>query len=144
MRRDALRNLTFIISGHSDSVRSKSCEEQASKLVSNSFFKLGRYSVEPIRTIIDQGSLILVQYLLLMGLYLQGTQKSVEAWAVHGLAVKAAFQLGLHSSEAAKAFTPLDREIRKRTWFGCVVLDRYLYVSIQTLFLLGANLNHAG
>ena len=83
-----------------------------------------------------------MQYLLLMGLYLQGTQKSVEAWAVHGLAVKAAFQLGLHSSEASKAFTPLDREIRKRTWFGCVVLDRYLYMSIQLLFLPGANLNH--
>jgi hypothetical protein len=66
-----------------------------------------------------------VQYLLLMGQYLQGTQKSVEAWAVHGLAVKAAFQLGLHSSEASQAFSPLDREIRKRVWFGCVILDRY-------------------
>jgi hypothetical protein len=61
-----------------------------------------------------------------MGQYLQGTQKSVEAWTIHGLAVKAAFQLGLHSAEASKRFPPLDREIRKRTWYGCVILDRTL------------------
>jgi hypothetical protein len=67
---------------------------------------------------------LLVQYLLLMGQYLQGTQKSIQAWTIHGLAVKAALQLGLHSSEALRRFPPLEREIRKRTWFGCVVLDR--------------------
>lgn len=78
-----------------------------------------------MKTIINRGLSLEVQYLLLMGQYLQGTQKSVEAWAVHGLAVKAAFQLGLHSSEASQAFPPLEREIRKRVWFGCVVLDRY-------------------
>lgn len=61
-----------------------------------------------------------------MGQYLQGTQKSVETWTVHGLAVKAALQLGLHSVEASERFSPLDREIRKRTWYGCVVLDRTL------------------
>ncbi|KAJ6090666.1 hypothetical protein N7499_003380 [Penicillium canescens] len=71
-------------------------------------------------------TLEVVQYLLLMGQYLQGTQKSVQAWTVHGLAVKAALQLGLHSKGASQAFSPLEREIRKRTWFGCVVLDRTL------------------
>jgi Fungal specific transcription factor domain len=68
----------------------------------------------------------LVQYLLIMGQYLQGTQKSVETWTIHGLAVKAALQLGLHSTEASKHFSPLDQEIRKRTWYGCVILDRTL------------------
>ena len=71
-------------------------------------------------------SLEIVQYLLIMGQYLQGTQKSVQAWSIHGLAVKAAFQLGLHSSEASKRFSDLEREIRKRTWYGCVILDRTL------------------
>jgi hypothetical protein len=94
-----------------------------------------------MRTIVYSGTALIVQYLLLMGQYLQGTQKSVEAWAVHGLAVKAAFQLGLHSSEASKAFSPLDREIRKRVWFGCVVLDRYVHMCFSTFFLLAANLN---
>lgn len=65
-----------------------------------------------------------VQFLLLMGQYLQGTQKSVQAWTVHGLAVKAALQLGLHSINASRTFNPLEQETRKRTWYGCVVLDR--------------------
>ncbi|EED16269.1 conserved hypothetical protein [Talaromyces stipitatus ATCC 10500] len=71
-------------------------------------------------------TLEVVQYLLLMGQYLQGTQKSVQAWTMHGLTVKAALQLGLHSKDASKAFPPLEQEMRKRTWFGCVVLDRVL------------------
>ncbi|KAJ5355472.1 uncharacterized protein N7496_012684 [Penicillium cataractarum] len=71
-------------------------------------------------------TLEVVQYLLLMGQYLQGTQKSVQAWTVHGLAVKAALQLGLHSRNASRSFPPLEQETRKRTWYGCVVLDRTL------------------
>lgn len=76
-----------------------------------------------MRTYIDF-SLPTVQYLLLMGQYLQGTQNSIKTWNIHGLAVKAAFQLGLHSSDASKSFSPLEREVRKRTWYGCVMLDR--------------------
>ncbi|RLL96753.1 hypothetical protein CFD26_105631 [Aspergillus turcosus] len=61
-----------------------------------------------------------------MGQYLQGTQKSVQAWTTHGLAISAAYQLGLHSPDANQGYSPLEREIRKRTWFGCVLLDRTL------------------
>ncbi|KAL4807917.1 fungal-specific transcription factor domain-containing protein [Aspergillus unguis] len=71
-------------------------------------------------------TLEVVQCLLLMGQYLQGTHKSVQAWMIHGLTVKAAMQLGLQSKDASQSFPPLEQEIRKRTWFGCVVLDRLL------------------
>jgi hypothetical protein len=64
-----------------------------------------------------------VQYLLLLGQYLQGTQKSVQTWVTHGLAIKVAMQLGLHSTQAAKVYPPLEQEIRKRTWFACITLD---------------------
>ncbi|KAF7517657.1 hypothetical protein G7054_g13738 [Neopestalotiopsis clavispora] len=67
-----------------------------------------------------------VQTLLLMGLYLQGSNRSVKTWNIHGLAVKAAFHLGLHSNEFSRKFSDIDREIRARTWFGCIVLDRTL------------------
>ncbi|KAF4990011.1 hypothetical protein FDECE_14526 [Fusarium decemcellulare] len=67
-----------------------------------------------------------VQYLLLVSQYLQGTQKSVHTWMTHGLAVKAAMSIGLHSGKIASKFTPLEQEIRKRTWFGCILLDRSL------------------
>ncbi|KAL4940553.1 fungal-specific transcription factor domain-containing protein [Aspergillus oleicola] len=71
-------------------------------------------------------SLEIVQYLLLASQYMQETQSSMQAWSTHGLAVKAALHLGLHSSEASKRYSPVEREIRKRTWFGCIVLDRSL------------------
>ncbi|PYH92137.1 hypothetical protein BO71DRAFT_421023 [Aspergillus ellipticus CBS 707.79] len=38
-------------------------------------------------------SLEMVQYLLLLGQYLQGTQKSIQAWTTHGLAISAAYQI---------------------------------------------------
>ncbi len=75
---------------------------------------------------IDILLVLAVQFLLLMSQYLQGTQRSVETWTIHGLAVKAALQLGLHSSGASSHLSPLVQEYRKRTWYGCVLLDRTL------------------
>lgn len=68
----------------------------------------------------------LVQYLLLTGQYLQGTRRSTQAWVNHGLAVKAALQMGLHTNDTLSTLTLTEREIRKRVWFGCVTLDRTL------------------
>ena len=77
-------------------------------------------AIESLKLII-----IAVQYLLILGQYLQGTQKSVQAWTTHGLAISAAFQLGLHSPEANQRFSSPECEIRKRTFYGCILLDRY-------------------
>ncbi|OAL37349.1 hypothetical protein AYO20_03198 [Fonsecaea nubica] len=60
-----------------------------------------------------------VQCLLLMAQYRQGTQRSDQAWNLHGLAVRAAIQLGLHSQTASSGLNLVEAEIRKRTWFGC-------------------------
>ncbi|KAF2154754.1 hypothetical protein K461DRAFT_101621 [Myriangium duriaei CBS 260.36] len=76
--------------------------------------------------ILRGSNLEIVQYLLLMSQYLQGTQNSVQTWNIHGLAVKAAFSLGLHSEHANSRFPPIEQEVRKRTWFGCILLDRSL------------------
>lgn len=45
---------------------------------------------------------------------------------MHGLAVRAAFQLGLHSRDLGKLFSPLEQEIRKRSWFGCIINETLL------------------
>ncbi|CAH0051631.1 unnamed protein product [Clonostachys solani] len=66
----------------------------------------------------------IVQYLLLMTQYLQGTHRSAQTWNVHGLTVKAALQLGLHVENASSGFNAVEREVRKRTWYGCIILDR--------------------
>ncbi|KAJ2897241.1 hypothetical protein MKZ38_004843 [Zalerion maritima] len=69
-------------------------------------------------------SLEMVQYLLLTCQYLQGTQKSVQTWMTHGLAVKAAFSIGLHLRSTSTRFSPIEQETRVRTWHGLIILDR--------------------
>lgn len=76
--------------------------------------------------ILRGASLEIVHFLLLLSLYLQGTQQSIQTWDAHGLAVKAAFQLGLHSRDALKSFSHLEKSKRTRTWYTCVMLDRTL------------------
>lgn len=65
-----------------------------------------------------------VQYLLVLGQYLQGIQRSVQAWTAHGFAITTALQLGLHSPKSNTGLSPLVRETRKRVWYGCVLLVR--------------------
>lgn len=72
-------------------------------------------------------SLETVQAMLLMSQYLQGTHRSVMTWNIHGLAVKAAFQLGLHTTASLRSHSPLERETRTRTWYACVILDRSVF-----------------
>lgn len=45
---------------------------------------------------------------------------------MHGLAVRAAFQLGLHSRDLGKLFSPLEQEVRKRAWYGCIINETLL------------------
>ncbi|OGM51099.1 hypothetical protein ABOM_000172 [Aspergillus bombycis] len=71
-----------------------------------------------------------VQFLLLLGQYLHGRHKPGQAWTVHTLAVKAAFKLGLHSQNALRDMPALAKEARKRTWYGCVMIDRLLSMTL--------------
>ncbi|KAH8901203.1 hypothetical protein GQ53DRAFT_593023, partial [Thozetella sp. PMI_491] len=88
------------------------------------FYRRGK---ELCKTQILRGTTLeTVQYLLLTSQYLQGTQKSSQTWTMHGLAVKAALSIGLHSKDALENVAPIEREMRKRTWYGCVLLDRSL------------------
>lgn len=41
--------------------------------------------------------------------------------------------IGLHSKDIATKFTTLQQEIRKRTWFGCILLDRSVFLSKSML-----------
>lgn len=69
----------------------------------------------------------LVQLFLLMEAYLEGTTSSSLAWTLHGLAVKGAYQLGLHVVDS-KNMSQIDREVHRRSWYWCVMNDRYVTV----------------
>ena len=71
------------------------------------------------------GSIELVQCLLLMSQYLQSTNCPHQTWMVVGSAIRTAQSLGLHLPEtSASAHTPQKRELLRRLWHGCVLMDR--------------------
>jgi Fungal specific transcription factor domain/Fungal Zn(2)-Cys(6) binuclear cluster domain len=72
---------------------------------------------------LDSGSLTMVQALLLMGQYLQSTTQVNRCWYVFGLAIRTAQGLGLQLAEANQRCPPLERELRKRCWCGCLIMD---------------------
>ncbi|KAI1505319.1 fungal-specific transcription factor domain-containing protein [Biscogniauxia marginata] len=71
-----------------------------------------------------------IQYLLLLSQYCQNTERPEVTWSLHGLAVQAAMRLGLHSQSRMNRFRGLEREVRKRLWFGCFILDRTLSMTL--------------
>jgi hypothetical protein len=76
------------------------------------------------RIFMSGSSLETVQLLLLMTQYLQATQKSVQTRVMHSLAVDAALQIGLHSPQASRHYSPFEQEMRKRVWYMCMLFDR--------------------
>ncbi|KAG7433855.1 Sorbicillinoid biosynthetic cluster transcription factor 2 [Fusarium oxysporum f. sp. raphani] len=74
----------------------------------------------------------LVQLGVLMGFYLQATERFSKCWNVTSLTIGLAQTMGLHLADAqAKKrgfitthLTQMDYEMRSRVWYGCVVLER--------------------
>jgi hypothetical protein len=62
--------------------------------------------------------------LLLMCQYLQSTHDPNECWAILAVAIRGAQSIGLHTTP--RDGSPLEKELKKRAWYGCVYLDRYL------------------
>lgn len=69
----------------------------------------------------------LVQALLLLCHYLQGTLQLDECWNLVGLMIRSAVSMGLHLDPGSDgSLSAVDVEERKRVWWGCFVLDRTL------------------
>lgn len=74
--------------------------------------------------ILDGGNLAMVQSLLLVSLYLHGTQSPNRCWNVVGLACRMARGLGMSmKSSSGGDMSVMEVEVRRRTWHGCVMLD---------------------
>lgn len=91
--------------------------------LSDQFYQRARGLV-PIDTL-DVASLPAVQMLLLTAVYLQSTTYSSRCWNIVGLAIRVAQSVGLHLNRSASGTgNQLDREMRRRIWYTCVILDR--------------------
>jgi len=71
-------------------------------------------------------SLEVVHYLVLVVIFCQGSSRSVEAWNVHGLLVRSAIALGLHSNRSREVLDSCTQESRHRTWLVIYGLDKVL------------------
>jgi hypothetical protein len=74
-------------------------------------------------------SLEIVQFLLLVVIHCQGTQRSVQAWNSLGLATRSAMALGLHSEHTGLAISSGQEKYRRRTWVVMYCMDKVLSVA---------------
>jgi hypothetical protein len=72
-------------------------------------------------------SLQLVQALVLKAAYLREADMSNRSWIAVGIAIRTAQAIGLYveSNKGSQA----EREQRRRVWYACVTMDRYLSIS---------------
>lgn len=72
------------------------------------------------------------QALLLLGYREVGIGAMAQAWLYIGMAVRMAQDLGLHKSAdkwsnvGRTLFTPVELQERRRIWYGCVIMDKYI------------------
>lgn len=94
----------------------------------NEFYKRSRHVL--LYDILGSASVSVIQWLLLSGIYLQSTRHASHCWNSVGLAIRLAQGLGLHlENPARRSENQLNREMRRRIWHTCVVLDRYVQPS---------------
>ncbi|OGM48179.1 hypothetical protein ABOM_002082 [Aspergillus bombycis] len=91
------------------------------ELVANSFFLRAKRFIG--LDLLDLNTLGVVQTLLITALFLQSSPYPSRCWNSIGVACRVALGLGLHESDTLATLTPLESDIRRRTWHGCVMMD---------------------
>lgn len=89
--------------------------------VAHSFFLRSKQHIG--LDMLDIRSIGVVQTLLITALYLQSTPYPHRCWNSIGVACRLAQGLGLHEAEQYQFKDPLEQEIQRRTWHGCVMMD---------------------
>lgn len=74
-------------------------------------------------SVFETGNLAVVQALLLLSNYTQKRNRPNTGWNYLGLAVRTAVSLGLHKEFSNWDITPLQREMRRRVWWGLFIFD---------------------
>lgn len=87
-----------------------------------SFYQEARRHIEQA-SVFERGNLTLVQALLLLSNYAQKRDKPNTGWNYLGLAVRTAMSLGLHRELPSWNITLLQREMRRRVWWGVYIFD---------------------
>ncbi|THC88359.1 hypothetical protein EYZ11_012196 [Aspergillus tanneri] len=86
------------------------------------FYQEARGHLQQV-SVFETGNLTLVQALLLLSNYAQKRNKPNTGWNFLGLAVRMAMSLGLHKEFHGWNISLLQREIRRRLWWGVFIFD---------------------
>lgn len=86
------------------------------------FYQEARGHLQQV-SVFETGNLTLVQALLLLSNYAQKRNKPNTGWNFLGLAVRMAMSLGLHKEFPGWKISLLQREIRRRIWWGVYIFD---------------------
>lgn len=86
------------------------------------FYQEARSQLQQM-SVFEAGNLTLVQALLLLSNYAQKRDKPNTGWNFLGLAVRMAMSLGLHKEFREWKISLLQREIRRRLWWGVYIFD---------------------
>lgn len=73
--------------------------------------------------LLDMNNVGVVQALLLIALVLQGTPFPNRCWNAVGVACRVAQGLGLHADGSHQSGESREKQVRRQTWYGCVIMD---------------------
>ncbi|KAH8660825.1 fungal-specific transcription factor domain-containing protein [Tricladium varicosporioides] len=89
---------------------------------------------------LDNPCLADVQMLLLVGIYLQSTRYANRCWTIIGIALRTAQGLGLYREpNNTSQESQLKREMRRRIWYNCFMLDKLAAATFGKPGLLSRN-----
>ncbi|KAI0092813.1 fungal-specific transcription factor domain-containing protein [Irpex rosettiformis] len=71
-----------------------------------------------------------VQCFLLMSSFLCSVNCLPQAWIIVGQAIRIAQDIGLHRSPRRLLISPIEKETRRKVWWGCYILDRMLALTL--------------
>lgn len=86
------------------------------------FYQEARGHLQQV-SVFETGNLTLVQALLLLSNYAQKRNKPNTGWNFLGLSVRMAMSLGLHKEFPGWKISLLQREVRRRLWWGVYIFD---------------------
>ncbi|KEF58914.1 uncharacterized protein A1O9_03757 [Exophiala aquamarina CBS 119918] len=95
--------------------------------LSDVFWQRAKTLIEQDFNIFNEGSVSLIQALLLFGVYMQSTELSGGCWTVANVATSVAQVNGLHQINSGMfkgSLSQKELDLRKRVWSGCILLDR--------------------
>ncbi|POR34366.1 C6 transcription factor [Tolypocladium paradoxum] len=108
-------------------IGAQSCNEERDELAER-YFNWGRYLATS--GFAEEPSIATVRTYLLITMYLLGTARRNSAFMYLGLAVRAAYALGIHRNVVAPYFSAEQVTTRARVWTAVRVLDTFMSISL--------------